>query len=294
MAKHLQIRAAKGFTLIEVAIAIIVIAVAYAGFQVSKKLISNTENLVSLNQADNNWQATDIDTEESSEENILTVTEDLALWLDAADTDTIVIDTQFNWNDKSPNSFVAVETSSGRYPSSETRTFNGLNVLDFDGNDNLVVSSNIFGNLATGSFTIYAVGQSDNSSPPNNRFFLSHITGSQRIYLYQSTSGILGSGFRDPNITINSTYNISSPAIAMISSQGSTDLLSFAVNGSLIGTNTGSYTSSSGALTIGAQTADVQQFLDGFIGEILIYNAILTEQENSDVLSYLNTKWAIY
>ncbi len=46
------------FTLLEISIAIVVIALAYGAFQVSKKMFSNAESLVALNQADNNWEGT--------------------------------------------------------------------------------------------------------------------------------------------------------------------------------------------------------------------------------------------
>lgn len=45
------------FTILELSIVIIAIALVYGAFQVSKKLISGAENLVALNQSDNDWES---------------------------------------------------------------------------------------------------------------------------------------------------------------------------------------------------------------------------------------------
>ena len=59
---------------------------------------------------------------------------DLKLWLDAADTSTITHSSNAvsQWNDRSGN---ANHMSGSDNPTTSTRSLNGKNVIDFDGND---------------------------------------------------------------------------------------------------------------------------------------------------------------
>jgi hypothetical protein len=63
-----------------------------------------------------------------------------AVWYDSADLSTITASGGFvsNWADKSGNENDATQGSGGTQPETGTRTINGLNVLDFDGTDDVM------------------------------------------------------------------------------------------------------------------------------------------------------------
>lgn len=66
------------------------------------------------------------------------------LWLDASDVSTIVlasVTTVNRWNDKSGNGFNFSEGTVSLQPKYNTRTLNGLNIIDFDGVDQLTRAS---------------------------------------------------------------------------------------------------------------------------------------------------------
>ena len=60
----------------------------------------------------------------------------IASWYDGADEDTITESggKVSQWDDKSPREIPVIQTNGSDQPSYGTRTLNGLNVLDFDGN----------------------------------------------------------------------------------------------------------------------------------------------------------------
>jgi len=62
------------------------------------------------------------------------------LWLDASDISTITESSGSvsQWNDKSANGYTFTQGTGAAQPKTGARTQNGLNVLDFDGNDSLV------------------------------------------------------------------------------------------------------------------------------------------------------------
>jgi len=81
----------------------------------------------------NNWTPADIDT---------------ALWLDAADASTIteVGGAVSQWNDKSGGHHHVSQSLAGQRPTTGTRTLNGLNVIDFDGDILFTSDSIVSGN----------------------------------------------------------------------------------------------------------------------------------------------------
>ena len=64
------------------------------------------------------------------------------LWLDASDTATITqsANAVSSWLDKSTNARTFTQTTASAKPTTNTRTVNGKNVIDFDGNDLLIGS----------------------------------------------------------------------------------------------------------------------------------------------------------
>jgi hypothetical protein len=82
------------------------------------------------------------------------------LWLDASDEDTIVSSggSVSQWNDKSGNGNNATQGTGSAQPATGSTTQNGLNVLDFDGGDELMLPSGVY-TIPTGSNTIFVVSK---------------------------------------------------------------------------------------------------------------------------------------
>ena len=98
-----------------------------------------------------------------------------ALWLDASDITTITESggSVSQWNDKSGNGYQAVQATGAAQPTTGSTTQNGLNVLSFDGNDGLSISSfNMTGGGQT--LSVWAV--------------FSCVSGGDRVVMEQSTN----------------------------------------------------------------------------------------------------------
>ena len=82
------------------------------------------------------------------------------LWLDASDADSLMTfdGKVLEWTDKSSGNHHFIQNSLNKRPNSGTRNQNGLNVVDFDGGENLSTNSN----FATGTnFSIFLVAGID-------------------------------------------------------------------------------------------------------------------------------------
>lgn len=288
------------FTLIEVAIAIVVVALAYVGFQTSKKLISQSESLVALNQADNNWEGASENSEEVEEEveHILPITSGLVLWLDASDTDTITTGATFTWADKSSAGNDVTQTSSSRFPVTNVATINGRNVLDFDGEDDFLIRSGTIIARNNGNFTKFMVLQKDDahwaalfcqcsSAGDTNHYSASPTT---TAFFNDEWRPGGGGGTGGAALTNGESY------IATFARQNWSGRIY--QNGSLVSTGaTESYSGSSSlnsyiAVRINGSTQ--RDFFDGKIAELVFYSRLLSDEERQQVESYLNAKWNVY
>ncbi len=292
---NVQTNKKRGFTLLEVAIAIIAIALIAGVIVVSKKLVSNAGDLVALNQADNNWQAvTETDIEEETEET-LPVTSGLVLWLDAADSDTITSSSNkvSGWADKAGSNNLS-QNNSDYQPSTAADTINNLNTLSFDAtNDHLSLGNALIG--STENFTIFAVANLDVVG--SNRFIVSqysnfgHSNRTVFLILNQANNNI--SYFRGDPGFVNSGQVVSAGVAALFMSARNGNNLTIEKNGTGNSSNVSSFTVAQLPFTIGTGSS-VQGVLQGHVGEIIVYNRALTDEERGEVETYLNNKWALY
>lgn len=232
----------------------------------------------------------------------------LVLWMDAADTGTI-LDTGGavdQWISKASVTNKATETGSLR-PTTGTRTINGLNVLDFDGFDDRLVLDNqpIVGTQAR---TVIVVGLGDSAVSANIFFALSH-TSVMSGDLYRMAAQIrlsIGGAFKEfANDAIDDGIN---PGILIFTNEANSDLASDVSNfqayknGGLITSTSDNSpattidTKSVSDAVIGNEGTGIStgpDRLDGVIAEIIVYDRVLSTLERQQIDSYLSPKWDI-
>lgn len=218
------------------------------------------------------------------------------LWLDASDSGTIIqsAGSVSQWNDKSGNDYNAVQANVIHQPTTNMRVINSLNALDFDDGTNSqflnLAYSDLYSGMAHGESTIFVVGELDaagsgydafiggESASTANRFFIGQ-DGTDIAYV----NGI-GSTIRAPKA--NSNAHIYSMA------KNASNLLQGYVDGVLQGSQ--SFTDEDLVnINIGSNDASGGFDLNGSIGEVIIYNRLLTDTESNLVGQYLAGKWGI-
>lgn len=228
------------------------------------------------------------------------------LWLDASDTATITASSGSvsQWNDKSGNGYNAVQAVSSAQPTTGSTTQNGLNVLTFDGNDGLSISSfNMTGGGQT--FSVWAV--------------FSCVSAGDRVVMEQSANYNSNPGsfifVRNNNNTIGlgrnqaaGTENYTSfattqtvtttrrPFVGIFDGTLTTNEFSGFIAGDGSGTRSLNANTNANNITatlyIGSR-ANSSLFLSGSICEIGICLKPLTTGERLSLESYLAKKWAV-
>lgn len=223
----------------------------------------------------------------------------LSLWLDASDTSTITqsAGAVSQWNDKSTELNHATQGTSANQPTTNTRTINGRNVLDFDG-------SNDFFDLPSG---LYNINQADNAlfmviqqdTTGNASLFDGKQAGfSNRIYgLRSDTSGTRYSfmnGNYGNDALLTTTYDSNAHIyVGRRNALGTNGVQIFkdGVIGATLGT--GAANTALDQIVISKHFGGSFDFLNGAIAEIIIYRGTKTNGELNQVGNYLASKWGI-
>lgn len=207
----------------------------------------------------------------------------LKLWYDATDDSTITESSGAvsAWADKSGNSHDLTQGVGSRQPTTGSRTINSLNVIDFDGGD---VMANTYGSTLSQPVTGFIVGAFDVTG---GQYFFDGIVSGNRFALFSSAGSVLslfagGSQFGTSTIDINN--HIYGYTINGASSEILIDSTVVDTGNPGAGTMTG--------VTIGARY-DNSSYLDGGIGEFIMYEKVLNTTEVTFVEQYLSDKWGI-
>ena len=229
-----------------------------------------------------------------------------ALWLDAADPDGTgltpangsVIST---WRDKSRNAYTG--TSSGS-PTLVTRSQNGLPCVNF-----VAASSQYFnfGNiipLITAGITVFAVGKTTFGASAQSLIAKSRAAGFNGRWglLYESPNlqfliDVTGSG-----VLATASATTYSGVFSLFGGAWSSPTAFLYANGTQIGSVSASGTPSSisDSLFVGAYPSasggtppTSGYYFNGTIGEIIVYNAILSTEQRQKVEGYLACKWGL-
>jgi len=229
---------------------------------------------------------------------------DLAIWLKADSGATFDIATKSlsKLTDQTPSSisFVSQPTKSKQplrygYDGANDKTY-----LNFDGTNDLLISDRV--SPLGADFTLFEVSKGDSV----NSTIFGYDRGSSQVSVKISGSGsfsaFLFDGVKAMNVD-SGRDNLGKNHIGIIKKSNQTvDLEYYDSVDTLSDTDTnasynGTLEYNQRVFTIGASvnTSDVGSlFLNGNIQEVIVYNKVLTDNEISDVKSYLNTKYRIY
>lgn len=233
------------------------------------------------------------------------------LWLDASDTATISLSGSevTQWNDKSGNAYNFAQGTSTRRPSSGTRTQNSLNVVDFDGtNDSLVTTAakSAFNFLHYLPSTMFKVIKQDTQT--GIQFFGGTNPGSSSLIGYYQFANTTNDAYLVQNGSGSAVYSItnianstnaryltvkSDPANATAADRIKVSTDGGAFTGSNAGTATPTSSNSSVDFILGNDENGGTLPFNGFIAEILIYDSILSAGDITNVQNYLDGKWGI-
>lgn len=230
---------------------------------------------------------------------------DLWFWLDADDSSTIFNDAGttlanygdpvYQWNDKSGNNFHVSQATIGERGTYTAGAFNGRDVIDFDLTDRM---EHILSSVNTGSFSLFIVLLSEDPTPNTFESFFSsyyspgaHAVGSFQIdYLSTTNNFRFNSRQTSGGVTyvfapfVDNQIKLFSFIFDSVNSIGSTY-----DNGVVIDTKTTTDLSFS-RLRIN-QNRKSNRRHDSQIGEILIFDKVLSNCELYKVTAYLNAKY---
>jgi hypothetical protein len=235
------------------------------------------------------------------------------LWLDSSDTTYITQSggAVSQWTDKSANAFVFTQATGAYKPTSGATTQNSLNVMTFDGGDSLLctaaasnftflhsANSTIFMAyaystldygvvLATNTGTSSAIGIGwQGNSPYNIQWVVTRGNSSQFV-----AANNAGNNAIDANFTY--VTQISQPTNATLADRSDWRIK----QGSAIKNNTSNYTANTSApassLRIGDYDAGGGFGLGGKLGEIIIYDSVLSAGNILSTQQYLAAKWGV-
>jgi hypothetical protein len=232
----------------------------------------------------------------------LTYTTDLALWLASDLGVTTSGSTVTGWADQSGNGH------DGSYTSGEPQvgpTINGLPTISFSGNtDHFDLAGGQV--LTSDNFTIFTVAVDTGPANGDSREIYSNWDGSNSwsstfIGTTSGTDPVRSARLTDGLLSVDQVLMPATPFILWGAYQGGVNAELF-YNGNSIGSNPQNNLPADGLnpngqrdLTtpsfIGQQGSFTGEYWQGQIAEVLVYNALLTPEQQAEVFSYLQEKW---
>jgi len=242
----------------------------------------------------------------------------LKAWYDASDTATITVSGSAvtQWNDKSANAYNLTQGTSARRPVSGTRTQNGLNMIDFQGDDVLQAATAAnWTFLSDGTnATIFMAAFYDTSSIDGYLYTTSLGSSSNpgmTSFRYGSSNDNLGvqvtgtsptDGQRRVNVLnggqlTDNTAKYYSLKLDIATSTAADRFKARINGGAEVATNTANSTlntnTATTALLVGSYNTAGSEGFDGGLCEFIIYSGILSDDNILLVNNYLASKWAI-
>jgi hypothetical protein len=235
------------------------------------------------------------------------------VWLDAADTSTITQSggAVSQWTDKSANAYAFTQATASYKPTTAAATQNGKNVLTLGTNDNLAstAASSVWKFLHTSTYTVFFALKYNVTTYGGHPIATGAATSEVGVDTFQDSPGKfqtvvtrgVGGTYVLANVTGSSTLTTSFTYVTMIGDCTNAT----AANRSDLRIKQGSAVKNNvqtGAVDTGNPTRTMQLFdyvaggnegIDGQMGEILIYESILS---SGDILlnqQYLANKWGV-
>jgi len=211
----------------------------------------------------------------------------LALWLDAADTSTVTLDSGFvsEWRDKTVGS-AFVQTTPNNRPGQTT--INGRNALLFDGSNDTLQCANPFTAYPFSFFIVQRVVAYTN--------FAMHyaIGGSTNFNLRQfSTSGEIEveAPGGTPRATFTKFSTSAAELISLVYQSTAASSVLYQNNTPVVLSGSFAQPTVSGTHYIGTRNGSFP--LSGYIAEILVYSKTVSDSERARISQYLGKKWGI-
>lgn len=210
----------------------------------------------------------------------------LQLWLDGADASTItqVAGALSQWNDKSTNTYQALQATGANKPAYSSTGLDSKGAITFNGTSDFL---SISGFSVPTTFTAFIV--LDVISTPQSAFAAFFDTGfSTQILLGFDSGGI------KITATVNNVFATAAPAFttggshqALFSTDGVNGITAFDSTSS-------SYTSSAaagGSVTANIGVFNGANYINATIGEMLMYQGLLSSADITVIQDYLRNKW---
>lgn len=220
---------------------------------------------------------------------------DLYAWWDATDSSTLTIATGVSeWADKSGNGFDLTQTTGARQPVTGTRTIGGLNALEFHANRFILVEPFTMPN----DCTIYLVSRAESVNTNTfdavfsfnanaNDFQIDAGSGTGDRFRFRLNPAGLGAQLRQvtPNYVNMDTY-------ARWRFDLGNEIACTINNG--VSAYTSPYSTGFGVSGTSFRLAvnrNLNEFLRCVIGEVIIYESALSNDDDALVQDYLARKW---
>ena len=213
-----------------------------------------------------------------------------ALWLDAADADTITLNSGnvSQWDDKSTNNRHAAQATSTAQPIYASSVLNGFNVVRFDGTSDWLSGSMVTGESAYSMFAVVKVNADPAASQARSGCW--DFSSAEFVSHYPFTNGIIYDNFASsvrhttvnpaPSLASWRIYNADSAAGNWTSRLDGTQLFTTATN------------------TVGMPSSYAigrgeDRWLDGDIAEFIVVPSVLSLSDRQKVEGYLAWKWGL-
>jgi hypothetical protein len=223
---------------------------------------------------------------------------DLDLWLDAADSNTFLLDNSAvtQWSDKTQNNFNATQSVSTSRPVFTPNAINGKSAISFNGTSQFlnlplaaarpaVYASFFVFKTATGGTLQKPIWCEEPNVGSDSKNYLANTRDVGIIYDQFIPSG----GF------IQTGSNTFVDSVVIVDTvQSAANSRSMLVNGSLIGSSTEQYAGAEiSHVRIGARLGSSSYYHNSLIGEVISLSSIPSESDRKKIQGYLAWKWGL-
>ncbi len=223
-------------------------------------------------------------------------------WHDASDTSTIthVSNSVSQWNDKSGNARHATQGTALNQPITNTRTINGLNVIDFDGTNHSFTISSMQSTFTNAEYSFFVINASDdNVATSAGMHMWASMTGGSRRGGFRNTAA--GSGLHRSLEILQTGIVADRNAVGaadytqhfMAGRVGTADSF-LNVDGNQVAAGAGATfgTSPNGYFYGRSAVSGSNGFFNGVLCECAFFEGVLTNAEIAQLRSYSISKWA--
>lgn len=219
----------------------------------------------------------------------------LSLWLDASDLSTITESTGSvsQWNDKSGNTNHATQSTGSAQPTTGSVTIGGLNTIRFTTDNFMDIPTLNFTNVT--GFLVARQNSNSSSGDDSGGVTLGNTSNNYQLLRYSNISGNGRLSYYSnaiPEVFYNFGADmINVPLVVTNILDADTVYSEIRSNGSTV--VTGGYAGRTMSInTLCKLFSNARPGLD--IGEIILCDAVLSDDKINQVEAYLNNKWGIY